>query len=94
MDAAHAAVALVECDTIRELANVQRDVGQRDRGHASQPIRARRRRSAADGFELSYLRALLARSSGNVTRAAAIAEVSRQRIQKLMRKHALGEAGG
>ncbi len=26
---------------------------------------------------------------GNVTRAAAIAEVSRQMIQKLMRKHAL-----
>jgi hypothetical protein len=33
---------------------------------------------------------LLARTGGNVTRAAAIAEVSRQMIQKLMRKHGLG----
>jgi len=30
---------------------------------------------------------LLARSESNVTRGAAIAEVSRQMIQKLMRKH-------
>jgi transcriptional regulator with PAS, ATPase and Fis domain len=55
-----------------------------------EPLRVARR-SAADGFERTYLRALLARTAGNVTRAAAIAEVSRQMIQKLMRKHGMGE---
>jgi transcriptional regulator with PAS, ATPase and Fis domain len=53
------------------------------------PLRVARR-DASDDFERRYLRALLARTSGNVTRAAAIAEVSRQMIQKLMRKQGLG----
>jgi transcriptional regulator with GAF, ATPase, and Fis domain len=44
---------------------------------------------AADDFERSYLAALLDKTSGNVTRAAAIAQVSRQMIQKLRRKHGL-----
>jgi len=47
------------------------------------------RREAADEFERRYLRELLALSNGNVTRGATIAEVSRQMIQKLMRKHAV-----
>ncbi len=47
------------------------------------------RRDASDEFERRYLRALLARTTGNITRAAAIAEVSRQMIQKLMRKQGL-----
>ncbi len=58
-------------------------------GAALEPLRIARR-SAADAFERDYLRAALARTDGNVTRAAAIAEVSRQMIQKLMRKHGLG----
>jgi transcriptional regulator with GAF, ATPase, and Fis domain len=49
------------------------------------------RRHAADAFERDYLRTVLGRTEGNVTRAAAIAEVSRQMIQKLMRKHDLGD---
>jgi transcriptional regulator with GAF, ATPase, and Fis domain len=53
------------------------------------PLRVARR-DASDEFERRYLRALLARTAGNVTRAAAIAEVSRQMIQKLMRKQGLG----
>jgi DNA-binding NtrC family response regulator len=53
-----------------------------------EPLRVARR-SAADAFEREYLRSLLQRSQGNVTRAAAVAEVSRQMIQKLMRKHDL-----
>jgi two-component system, NtrC family, response regulator GlrR len=53
------------------------------------PLRVARR-DASDDFERRYLKALLARTSGNVTRAAAIAEVSRQMIQKLMRKQGLG----
>jgi transcriptional regulator with GAF, ATPase, and Fis domain len=58
-------------------------------GAALEPLRIARR-SAADAFERDYLKAVFARSEGNVTRAAAIAEVSRQMIQKLMRKHGLG----
>jgi transcriptional regulator with GAF, ATPase, and Fis domain len=48
------------------------------------------RHEASDAFERRYLEALLGRSNGNVTRAAAIAEVSRQMIQKLIKKHGLG----
>ncbi|MGC4067157.1 MAG: sigma 54-interacting transcriptional regulator [Polyangiaceae bacterium] len=48
------------------------------------------RRDANDTFERGYVTQILARTNGNVTRAAAIAEVSRQIIQKLMRKHDLG----
>ncbi len=54
------------------------------------PLRVARR-DASDAFEQAYLEALLAKTDGNVTRAAAIAEVSRQMVQKLMRKHGLGE---
>lgn len=60
---------------------------------SNQPIELRplrvARREASDGFERAYLQALLTRTDGNVTRAAAIAEVSRQMVQKLMRKHGL-----
>jgi DNA-binding NtrC family response regulator len=48
------------------------------------------RREASDAFELEYLESILERTQGNVTRAAAIAEVSRQMVQKLMRKHGIG----
>jgi two-component system, NtrC family, response regulator GlrR len=52
------------------------------------PLRVARR-NAADCFERSYLRAVLAKTDRNVTRAAAIAEVSRQIIHKLISKHGL-----
>jgi transcriptional regulator with GAF, ATPase, and Fis domain len=51
-----------------------------------QPLRIARRQ-ANDQFERSYLETLLAATEGNVSRAAARAEVSRQMLQKLMRKH-------
>ena len=51
-----------------------------------QPLRIARR-EATETFERAYLAQVLQRSQGNVTRAAAIAEVSRQMMQKLMRKH-------
>ncbi len=54
------------------------------------PLRVARRQ-AGDDFEREYLEQVLGRSEGNVTRAAALAEVSRQMMQKLMRKHGLGE---
>jgi transcriptional regulator with PAS, ATPase and Fis domain len=47
------------------------------------------RRNAAEFFEKVYVGALLRRSDGNVTRAAAIAEVSRQMIYRLMARHGL-----
>jgi DNA-binding NtrC family response regulator len=50
------------------------------------PLRVARR-EASEAFERAYLQRVLERSQGNVTRAAAIAEVSRQMLQKLMRKH-------
>ncbi|GMV14057.1 MAG: sigma 54-dependent Fis family transcriptional regulator [Polyangiaceae bacterium] len=49
------------------------------------------RREAGDDFERAYLEFVLQRSGGNVTRGAALAEVSRQMMQKLMRKHGMGE---
>lgn len=54
------------------------------------PLRVARR-EAGDDFERAYLEFVLTKSGGNVTRAAAIAEVSRQMMQKLMRKHGMGE---
>jgi transcriptional regulator with GAF, ATPase, and Fis domain len=45
------------------------------------------RREASDRFERSYIVAALHRTGGNVSRAAILAEVSRQMLQKLMRKH-------
>jgi DNA-binding NtrC family response regulator len=56
---------------------------------ALEPLRVARR-TAADEFERAYLKQVLTRTQGNVTRAAALAEVSRQMIQKLLRKHDLG----
>ena len=53
------------------------------------PLRVARR-EAADAFERAYLAAVLARAAGSVTRAAALAEVSRQMMQKLLRKHGRG----
>jgi transcriptional regulator with GAF, ATPase, and Fis domain len=51
-----------------------------------EPLRAARR-SATTAFEVRYLQAVLARSQGSIARAAAISKVSRQMLQKLMRKH-------
>jgi transcriptional regulator with PAS, ATPase and Fis domain len=47
------------------------------------------RRDASDAFERSYVDALLRRANGSMKQAAAIADVSRQMVQKLMRKHGL-----
>ena len=52
------------------------------------PLRVARR-DAADSFERSYVQDLLLRADGNITRAAALAEVSRQVIHSLISKHGL-----
>jgi DNA-binding NtrC family response regulator len=52
------------------------------------PLRVARR-NAADAFEKTYVEQVLKRSEGNVTRAAALAEVSRQVIHTLVIKHGL-----
>jgi transcriptional regulator with GAF, ATPase, and Fis domain len=66
---------------------VKDDDGQR----APAPLPALRiaRREASDAFERDYVAAALARTGGNVSRAASVAEVSRQMLQKLMRKHGI-----
>jgi transcriptional regulator with GAF, ATPase, and Fis domain len=56
------------------------------------PLRVARR-EASDTFERAYLENVLTRTGSNVTRAAAIAEVSRQMMQKLMRKHGVVSRG-
>jgi DNA-binding protein Fis len=53
-----------------------------------EPLRVARRNAAAE-FERSYVQMVLERANGNITRAAALAAVSRQMIQKLMRKYGL-----
>jgi transcriptional regulator with GAF, ATPase, and Fis domain len=66
-------------------------VGALDKPTAAEPLLPLRvaRRDASEAFERAYLAHVLARAQGNVTRAAAIAEVSRQMVQKLMRKHGI-----
>jgi len=54
--------------------------------HADAPLREARRAAAA-AFEREYVTLLLTESGGNITRAAALAGVSRQMIQKLARKY-------
>jgi DNA-binding NtrC family response regulator len=51
-----------------------------------EPLRAARR-NATTAFELKYLETVLSRSKGSIARAAALSKVSRQMLQKLMRKH-------
>jgi DNA-binding NtrC family response regulator len=58
-------------------------------GTEALPLRVARR-EATEAFERQYVEGVLARTAGNVTRAAAVAEVSRQMMQKLMRKHGIG----
>jgi transcriptional regulator with PAS, ATPase and Fis domain len=53
-----------------------------------QPLRLARR-EASDRFERDYLKRVLELAGGNVTKAAEQASVSRQMLQKLMRKHAV-----
>jgi DNA-binding NtrC family response regulator len=50
------------------------------------PLRIARRNSI-DAFERAYIAAALTKAGGNVTRAAALAEVSRQVLQKLLKKY-------
>jgi transcriptional regulator with PAS, ATPase and Fis domain len=45
------------------------------------------RREANDAFEREYLTLALKVAGGNVTRAATLADVSRQNLQKLLKKH-------
>jgi DNA-binding NtrC family response regulator len=51
------------------------------------PLRVARRK-AIEAFERAYLAQVLRRSGGNLTRAAALADVSRQMMHKLAHKHA------
>jgi transcriptional regulator with PAS, ATPase and Fis domain len=73
-----------EVDSVREVERAEVDtIGEG-------PVRPLRdaRKDANDAFERDYLRAILKHSNGNVARAAALAQVSRQVMTKLVRKHA------
>jgi transcriptional regulator with PAS, ATPase and Fis domain len=50
------------------------------------PLTAARERST-DAFERAYLKQVLAKSGGNVSEAARLAQVSRQFLQRLIAKH-------
>jgi DNA-binding NtrC family response regulator len=52
------------------------------------------RREFQDAFELDYLEVLKRQSGGNKTRASIWAGVSRQAIQKLVRKHDMDWSDG
>lgn len=82
---------LVTPDRILEL-NDGPDVGASQRPPAPTdevtPLRVARR-EAADEFEREYVQNLLLRADGNITRAAALADVSRQVIHTLITKHGL-----
>jgi transcriptional regulator with GAF, ATPase, and Fis domain len=70
-------------------ANPQRDTPAAEPElPAPQPLRIARR-EASDTFERRYLQELLAKTEGNIRRSAAIAEVSRQLIQRLLRRHGM-----
>jgi len=57
---------------------------------ALRPLKAERA-EWNDAFERAYVRALLARHGGNITRAAEAAEVDRSYLHRLIRRHGIGE---
>jgi DNA-binding NtrC family response regulator len=73
---------------LRDLAGVDTPslAGPGQHGAELLPLRVARR-EANDAFERDYLAAALRVTGGNVTGAAALAEVSRQNLQKLLKKH-------
>ncbi|MDP9150393.1 MAG: sigma 54-interacting transcriptional regulator [Myxococcota bacterium] len=58
------------------------------RNKALLPLRVARR-EASDAFERGYLMAALSNAGGNISKASRLAEVSRQMLSKLMRKHGM-----
>jgi transcriptional regulator of acetoin/glycerol metabolism len=86
---------------VRELRNaVQRlvlvgELATELRTPVAPPEYERARRQALDDFERDYCRTVLSHANGNVSRAAAVAGLSRQMLHRLLRKHDLrGEGGG
>src|SRR6185503_5104926 len=85
---------------VRELRNVvQRlvlvgELATDVRAPAAPPEYEAARRQALDDFERDYCRAILAHAGGNVSRAAAMAGLSRQMLHRLLRKHDLRGDGG
>ena len=59
-----------------------------DLGSSTLSLSAARER-ATDAFERKYLKDVLARASANVSEAARLAQVSRQFLHRLMRKHSM-----
>jgi DNA-binding NtrC family response regulator len=55
----------------------------------SLPLYLEARQSAMEDFELQYLRQLVERAGGNLSRAAALAGIQRKNLRALLRKHGL-----
>ncbi|HEX5659448.1 MAG TPA: sigma 54-interacting transcriptional regulator [Polyangiales bacterium] len=83
----HAVQRLVIAPELSMRLHAQHDPAAKPKGDVL-PLRVARR-DAADVFEREYVVDVLQRASGNPVRAALLAEVSRQMIQKLMRKHGI-----
>lgn len=77
---------------MRPLESVSASIRHAENGlapSADLPCLKDARRAAIDRFEVEYVRILLQKAGGNVTRAAALADVSRQIIHKLIARHGL-----
>jgi DNA-binding NtrC family response regulator len=74
---------------LRDLAGAGAGAGGGSGAPATTPLLPLRvaRRENSDAFERDYLALALGLAGGNVTQAAALAEVSRQNLQKLLKKH-------
>jgi DNA-binding NtrC family response regulator len=74
---------------LRDLAAMGSAAGETAASSPIEPLLPLRvaRREANDAFERDYLALALKVAGGNVTRAAALSEVSRQNLQKLLKKH-------
>jgi DNA-binding NtrC family response regulator len=71
---------------LRDLAGAGLAAGGAPAATQLLPLRVARRENS-DAFERDYLALALGVAGGNVTQAAALAEVSRQNLQKLLKKH-------
>ena len=66
----------------------------RPHGAASWTCPSRKPRSSLiEGFERDYLKSLIERCEGNISRAAREADIDRVYLRKLLRKHGLDPSG-
>jgi diguanylate cyclase (GGDEF)-like protein len=81
-------VLLIEGDTIKP-EHVRVDGGERDGGAGVSRLFELDYEQAKQAFAKEYLKSVLARNGGNVTRASAEAGIVRSSFHKMMRKHGI-----